>query len=481
MVRVAKAAVSALALLVGVASAAPTWINLPTTSRQIAPAQLLTTFNRDFVQSGQACPERITHLDAIVGDPIVTVPHTNITQNDQQCSNPGRMIISAQRDRIPGFGAALNNNDNAQRVLDAIDGVDEISPLVGLQPNARQCGTTTLAANTILVFLREAFEVRIGPGLALSPRQRFMLVMQPDDSDPCVFVAPPGAAVTPPPVAPASPDETEEPTTMPAPASPQPQPDTTVVPVPVPVVVPPQQGSPAPGPGATADPAAPVDPVESPEDGEDGVAGGGSGVGSQGDDGVGGEIDESPSESPDDDDDICFPADATVQLADGSVKTMEQVALNDKVVVNGGEHSDVFMFTHRMKETMNKFVRLSTVEGSLTATAGHYIYVNDKLTAMCAVNVGDSLTRQDGSSAVVTKIEEVMARGLFNPQTLHGDIYVNGFKASTYTQSVEPTFAHTILAPFRALHLVGMNPLANAFEKGSNFLVQFAPRGAMAY
>jgi hypothetical protein len=49
-------------------------------------------------------------------------------------------------------------------------------------------------------------------------------------------------------------------------------------------------------------------------------------------------------------------------------------------------------------------------------------------------------------------VELVRGVGLYNPQTLHGDIVVDGVRASTYTEAVDPVFAHAVLAPVRAVY-----------------------------
>jgi Hint module len=45
----------------------------------------------------------------------------------------------------------------------------------------------------------------------------------------------------------------------------------------------------------------------------------------------------------------------------------------------------------------------------------------------------------------------VWREGLFNPQTLHGDVVVDGLRASSYTTAVEPAVAHRLLWPLRVL------------------------------
>lgn len=475
-------------LLFGLTTAAPTWYNsLPVSARAIVPADLGGTFTRDFAQQGQDCPNAISHTGFDEGDNgIINVPAANILQNRNQCTGNSVMAIGSNRGAVPGLNAALGANPNAERTIAALEAT-EATLLYGIESTPRQCGSTSLPGGTILLFFSEDQIVRLSPGVVFPANERHMLVMKPNDAVPCVYNAGArqGAATT------ATPESTATPAATETQGGGQP-----------PVVVP----VPAGGGGDNNGPAASAAPEPTPAETDDGTPSGGgpivppAGPDGEGeisespgagtgdgdtDAGVGGaggviDPDETPSESPDDGS-VCFPADATVELGDGSSKTMEDLSLKDTVRVAGDAHSEVFMFTHRMKEAMYKFVKISTDAGSLTATAGHYIYVNDKLTAMRAVNIGDSLTRRDGSAAAVTKVESVMARGLFNPQTLHGDIYVNGFKASTYTTAVEPSFAHGLLAPFRALHRVGMNPLASAFSQGSDFLARFAPKGSVVY
>jgi len=129
-------------------------------------------------------------------------------------------------------------------------------------------------------------------------------------------------------------------------------------------------------------------------------------------------IDESPPPL-DEDDSVCFPADATVELADGRTVPMADVALGDRVRVSATAYSPVFLFTHRVRGGRRPFVRLTTAAGaSLTATAGHYVYANGRLTAAGAVRVGDRLeTVGDAATCtVVTATARVVGTGLYNPQ-----------------------------------------------------------------
>ena len=56
----------------------------------------------------------------------------------------------------------------------------------------------------------------------------------------------------------------------------------------------------------------------------------------------------------------------------------------------------------------------------------------------------------EGGVGRVTGVDVVERVGLYNPQTVAGDIFVDGVLASTYTTAVEPELAHALLTPLRA-------------------------------
>lgn len=179
----------------------------------------------------------------------------------------------------------------------------------------------------------------------------------------------------------------------------------------------------------------------------------------------------------------CFPADATVELEDGTVVTMDKLRIGDRVRVSGGAFSTVFMFTHKdtAEDAAYRYVSVSTASGvSLTLTPGHYLQRADgALFAASALRANvDSLLLADGTEDLVVAVSETVAvgRGLYNPQTMEGTIVVNGVVASTYTTAVHPEVAHILLAPFRAAYgKLGL--LTTAFEKGADSLAAIAPSG----
>lgn len=171
-----------------------------------------------------------------------------------------------------------------------------------------------------------------------------------------------------------------------------------------------------------------------------------------------------PPTTADDDDDVCFPASATVQLRGGVLKRMDELVVGDDVLVASSsstdleQYSTVFMFTHRDHSVVyNNFVTLRThANHSLTVTAGHYVYVDDgQLVQARHVRVGQRLGKSNDDGMVVVNVKSnVRVRGLFNPQTMHGDVVVNGVVTSTFTQSIEPTTAAALLAPVKAAFVV---------------------------
>lgn len=190
------------------------------------------------------------------------------------------------------------------------------------------------------------------------------------------------------------------------------------------------------------------------------------------------DMDASPSPTEEDDEPICFPASASVIMEDGTRKSMEELQLGDRVMVAPGLYSDVFMFTHKLSDVVHEFVDLSTVSGAkISLTKGHYMYLNGVLTAASNAKVGDSVELGDGSIDDVVSVELSTRRGLFNPQTVHGDVVVDGIRASTYTTAVEPHCAHALLSPLRSLYeRLGFS--TGLLDAGSSLLAKMAPKGA---
>lgn len=180
----------------------------------------------------------------------------------------------------------------------------------------------------------------------------------------------------------------------------------------------------------------------------------------------------------DSDSNSCFPAEAVVEIAGGALKRMDELILGDRVRVNDNEYSSVFMFTHKRNTGMHNFIRIETSDSSIEISLNHYIYRNGELVAAKGIRIGDVLQLASGASTVVTGIAAVKRVGLYNPQTLHGDIIVNGIVTSTYTTSVQPVMAHALLSPLRALYARGITSILSTWlDTGAPSLASIVPSG----
>ena len=156
---------------------------------------------------------------------------------------------------------------------------------------------------------------------------------------------------------------------------------------------------------------------------------------------------------------------------------MKDLKIGDRVRVANGKYSDVILFTHRDEEHIGRFVEILTENGpTLRLTNGHYLYVNHKLTPAHSVKPGDIL--KDGtnevpsSGFVVRNVRSVVDRGLYNPQTIHGDIVVNGIISSTFFEAVQPSLARTLMKPVSLLYRMGLISESSAgslFKHGASW------------
>lgn len=181
----------------------------------------------------------------------------------------------------------------------------------------------------------------------------------------------------------------------------------------------------------------------------------------------------------DDDESVCFPADSQVEMESGLFQRMDELSIGDRIRVGPSEYSEIFMFTHKVLDGVQRGFRNIVVEAgdSITATAGHYIVVNDGFQTARSVKVGDLLTLASGKQSPVTAVESIQKNGLYNPQTQDGRIIVDGIIASTYTTAVHPAAAHGMLAPLRFLYQLGLLRHFDLFHDGYYGLDALAPSG----
>ncbi len=146
----------------------------------------------------------------------------------------------------------------------------------------------------------------------------------------------------------------------------------------------------------------------------------------------------------------CFPGDSKVLVEGGAMKRIDEIQIGDRVAVGGGTYSEVFMLTHKLEQGVFEFVAIRTACGRvIRLTRGHYLPLNGVYKRAGEAVAGDKVYLEDGAVSTVVDVRVVSGVGLFNLQTMHGDIVVDGVRASTYTEAVERNMAHAMLAPLR--------------------------------
>lgn len=171
----------------------------------------------------------------------------------------------------------------------------------------------------------------------------------------------------------------------------------------------------------------------------------------------------------------CFPAGEIVNLASGSGIPIERLELHQHVQLpqSGDSYpsssSAVFAFSHRDPAAFSVFLKFTFVPSSNTMShirisKGHYIYVyrrsescvslsqqleHASLIPAMYVRPGDSFVGVAGEKMLVLAVEETVAKGLYNPHTMHGDFFVNNVRVSCYTTAVKPVTANVALIPLR--------------------------------
>jgi hypothetical protein len=185
----------------------------------------------------------------------------------------------------------------------------------------------------------------------------------------------------------------------------------------------------------------------------------------------------------------CFPGDALVQLADGTQKPMTQVARGDMVLAvdrttGALTYSKVVLMAHAFEQEETEYIAVTTTSGrtlrlspqhlmqrSAAAPAGLLEAAAPAYQLMKAfpaqiqghavetvaaelVKVGDTIfVAGQGTKALtaeaVTAIKRIVAKGIYAPLTLAGNLVVDGVLASAYTQD---TYTTANALGLKALH-----------------------------
>lgn len=151
----------------------------------------------------------------------------------------------------------------------------------------------------------------------------------------------------------------------------------------------------------------------------------------------------------------CLHGDGIVELSSGVSKRVRELQVGDKVQIGASSFSTVFMFTHRDPSVTADFVRITThANQSVVVTHSHYIHTARRLLKASDVRVDDFAILADGSPIRIASVTSLKSIGIYNPQTTHGNIVVDGLLISTYTGCFDTPVAHSLLSPLRALYRI---------------------------
>ena len=421
-----------------------------------------------FVKQGSCAPTVTLNSFNRLANGAYAIPHSEISENGVACAGTGSLTVITREAIVDSGNEPILETPPLSNVVNTLNS-QGATFLLGFEREARVCGSFGTSANSIIIFVDEEKRINIPGLITLFPGAKYMIVYEPSSPTPCTYFA-------------QNPDRIIGTGTAPRPTV-TPEPSEELAQETAEAVV-------APGDteedkeviiaGGPIGSASESNEPEVSEAGAEGSAAGGSDTGF-GTGPIVTDFEEDASESPEpsseeDDGSTCFPEDATVELEDGRIKRMDEIDIGERVRVGTNEFSEVFMFTHRMSKVENGFVQLEMESGlSLSVTKGHYIYVNERLITAETAKVGDEVQEMSGMSKI-TKVSMVRGRGLYNPQTVHGDIVVNGVKASTYTTAVKKMTAHSLLTPVRAAFRV-LGVSTQMLEKGGDRLANLMPSG----
>mmetsp|Transcript_80451 Transcript_80451/g.130363 ORF Transcript_80451/g.130363 Transcript_80451/m.130363 type:complete len:580 (+) Transcript_80451:66-1805(+) len=180
----------------------------------------------------------------------------------------------------------------------------------------------------------------------------------------------------------------------------------------------------------------------------------------------------------------CFPADTFVMVCDryGSPtpKPISSVQISEKVLTSKG-CSPVYLMGHEDPTIMASFVQATTDTGHIfELTPYHYVMANNKYVHARNLKLGDTvkvggkstgLVKDILTDDIITHVQTVTRKGLYNPYTVAGDILVFapasnqtlGVVASVhsdwfledYVEAARvPDIYQALLAPVRTIHSV---------------------------
>jgi len=192
----------------------------------------------------------------------------------------------------------------------------------------------------------------------------------------------------------------------------------------------------------------------------------------------GGEETGTPTSSPDgdgdernSDDPVCFPANANLELIDGSSVPMRQLRVGDMIRSGDNSFAEVYFFSHRDEYTEATFVELSCGQHTLRISPSHYVISGSGLLPAGSIVPGDTIYHVTGGAMKVDRVQNVKGVGLYAPHTLAArpELYVDGFRVSEFTTAVHPKAARLLLMPLKLAYISVYRPCMNNFWRAVAF------------
>lgn len=160
----------------------------------------------------------------------------------------------------------------------------------------------------------------------------------------------------------------------------------------------------------------------------------------------------------------CFSGRSTVQMRDGSIKTISEVQIDEEVLVFDGiqtKFEPIYDFIHMERIGIYEFLRLfytvnhqTNFTSTIELSSNHLIFIYNQTNPVFAseIDIGSKLqVIEDGElvSGEIVRIEKVKSQGFYAPLTPSGTIVINNVVSSNYASVQNHYFAHLVMQPYR--------------------------------
>ena len=171
---------------------------------------------------------------------------------------------------------------------------------------------------------------------------------------------------------------------------------------------------------------------------------------------------------------LCFSGNSRVRVQNNGWIPMSSVKMGDKVLVSEGKYEEVYSFGHRNVAESAQFLQIFSDDSDhqpIEISTDHLILLrHEHWVPAGTVQVGDLLTKGDGTHVAVTQVRYVTRKGIFAPFTKSGTIVVNNIVASNYVTFQQGSEYLTIGGMETPLTF---HWLAHTFESGHRLVCKF--------